>query len=310
MDQSKTGSFLKELRKEKGLTQEQLAERFHVAGRTVSRWENGYNMPDLSTLVELADFYDVDIRELIDGERKSETMNEEMKETLEKVVDYTDAEKRKILNRLTDNMIGAAVVFLVLYVILLLSMMGKLEVGMISIILTLIGIGMSGSGVMTILQMKANLSRNWMHKWQKRVFFGGLIVIVVCAVCVGGILIGIFDMQYNSKFVSRYLSISINDNTLTKVGESFEIPVYIYNISMPELGTVSAERILLDDALRSQKVSMQDLCKHPREVDHSSKDGLEITSYSFENYRIVYGNNKYVIVPLKLTEEEIFSLME
>ena len=40
---------------------------------------------------------------------------------------------------------------------------------MISIILTLIGIGMSGSGVMTILQMKANLSRNWMRKWQKRV---------------------------------------------------------------------------------------------------------------------------------------------
>ena len=49
MDQMKIGVFLKELRKEKNLTQEQLAERLHVSGRTVSRWETGKNMPDIST---------------------------------------------------------------------------------------------------------------------------------------------------------------------------------------------------------------------------------------------------------------------
>lgn len=89
MDQAKIGSFLKDLRKEKNLTQEQLAERFGVAARTVSRWENGNNMPDLALLVELADFYEVDIRELIDGERKSETVNEGVKETLERVSEYS-----------------------------------------------------------------------------------------------------------------------------------------------------------------------------------------------------------------------------
>jgi len=41
MDQQKVGSFLKELRKEKNLTQEQLAEQLNVSGRTVSRWETG-----------------------------------------------------------------------------------------------------------------------------------------------------------------------------------------------------------------------------------------------------------------------------
>ena len=56
MDQKKIGSFLKELRKEKGLTQEQLAERLKVSSRSVSRWETGNNMPDLSILVELSDF--------------------------------------------------------------------------------------------------------------------------------------------------------------------------------------------------------------------------------------------------------------
>ena len=83
MDQQKTGRFLKELRKEKGLTQEQVAEHFNVAGRTVSRWETGSNMPDLSMLVEISSFYEVDIREIIDGERKSEKMDNELKETLE-----------------------------------------------------------------------------------------------------------------------------------------------------------------------------------------------------------------------------------
>lgn len=63
MDQVKIGAFLKRLRKEKGLTQEQLAERLSVSGRTVSRWETGSNMPDIGMLVEMADFFDVSIPE-------------------------------------------------------------------------------------------------------------------------------------------------------------------------------------------------------------------------------------------------------
>lgn len=94
MDQRKIGRFLKGLRKEKELTQEQLAEQFSVSSRTVSRWETGSNMPDLSILVELADFYNVDIREIIDGERKSEIMDKETKDTLKKVAVYAE-EKEK-----------------------------------------------------------------------------------------------------------------------------------------------------------------------------------------------------------------------
>ena len=109
MNQKKTGAFLKQLRKEKNLTQEQLAEKFFVAGRTVSRWETGSNMPDLSILVELADFYQVDIREIIDGERKSETMNTETKETLKKVAEYTSAENQHLRNKMADMMAGSAV---------------------------------------------------------------------------------------------------------------------------------------------------------------------------------------------------------
>lgn len=100
MDQKNVGLFLRELRKEKQLTQEQLAERFGVTSRSVSRWETGSNMPDLSILVELADFYDVDIRDIIDGERKGEDMNKEEKERLQLVADYAETEKNTLLMRL------------------------------------------------------------------------------------------------------------------------------------------------------------------------------------------------------------------
>lgn len=100
MDQKKFGSFLRELRKEKQLTQEQLAERFGVTSCSVSRWETDSNMPDLSILVELADFYDVDIRDIIDGERKGEDMNKEEKERLQLVADYAETEKNTLLMRL------------------------------------------------------------------------------------------------------------------------------------------------------------------------------------------------------------------
>lgn len=100
MDQKKVGSFFKELRKEKGLTQEKLAEQLNVTGRTISRWETGTNMPDLDILIEIADYYEVDIRELIDGERKSEKMNKEMEETVLKVADYSNEEKNRLMKKL------------------------------------------------------------------------------------------------------------------------------------------------------------------------------------------------------------------
>ena len=95
MDQKKIGVFLKELRKEKGLTQEQLAEQFNVSSRTVSRWENGNNMPDLDILIEISDYYEVDLREILNGERKSENMDKETKETLLQAVDYTNTKVEK-----------------------------------------------------------------------------------------------------------------------------------------------------------------------------------------------------------------------
>lgn len=117
MDQKKIGSFLRELRREQGITQEQFAEKLGVSARTVSRWETGSNMPDISLLSEIADFYDVGIPEIIAGERKSDEMNEDVKEVADAMSDYAGAEKAKLVKSIRNlSIIGliALIVYLVL----------------------------------------------------------------------------------------------------------------------------------------------------------------------------------------------------
>ena len=117
MDLVKIGSFLQALRREKGLTQEQLAEQMGVARRTVSRWETGSNMPDLDILIELSDLYGVDLREILNGERKSEQMNEEMKEAVLQVADYSNEEKTRMLRRMHWMFVAGLVGFVAFLVI-------------------------------------------------------------------------------------------------------------------------------------------------------------------------------------------------
>ena len=69
MDMSKMGAFLQELRKEHGLTQEQLGEKLHISGKTISRWETGTYMPPVEMLLALSELYGVSMNELVAGER-------------------------------------------------------------------------------------------------------------------------------------------------------------------------------------------------------------------------------------------------
>lgn len=117
MDQIKIGAFLKDLRKDKGITQEQLAEELGVSGRTISRWETGNNMPDISLLVEIAEFFDVSIPEIIRGERKSERMKEEVKEVAETMSDYAKAEKENLVKSIR-NMSIIGLIALLIYMVL------------------------------------------------------------------------------------------------------------------------------------------------------------------------------------------------
>ncbi|MDI9538601.1 MAG: helix-turn-helix domain-containing protein [Bacteroidota bacterium] len=97
MNQEKIGLFLKDLRKESGMTQEQLAEKLNVSNRTISRWENARTMPDFDFLIELAKIYDVSVEELLKGERTADMMEKQTEEALYNIAEYTSSEKERLL---------------------------------------------------------------------------------------------------------------------------------------------------------------------------------------------------------------------
>lgn len=112
MDQIKIGTFIKELRKEKGLTQEQLAEILNVSGRTVSRWETGTNIPDISLLASMADTLGVNTSELLNGERGN-TFSEDVEKTVDNALSYGEnVATRKLVSFRNVVMISFSAVLL------------------------------------------------------------------------------------------------------------------------------------------------------------------------------------------------------
>ena len=69
MNQVEIGKYISELRKAKNMTQEQLAEKMGVTNKSISRWENGNTLPDISLLVQLSDILNTTLPELINGRK-------------------------------------------------------------------------------------------------------------------------------------------------------------------------------------------------------------------------------------------------
>lgn len=113
MDQKKVGLFLKILRKENNMTQEELSEKLNVSNRTISRWETGNNMPDISLLVELSELYMVSIPEVIDGERKSEKMNQDIKDTAIKMAEYSKNNVKIEKKKITGSLLAIFGIFII-----------------------------------------------------------------------------------------------------------------------------------------------------------------------------------------------------
>ena len=99
MDQIKIGKFIAELRKSKNMTQEQLGERLGVSFKTISKWENGRGMPELSTLKPLSEELEISINELLSGEKiEKEVYQERLEENIINTIDYTDKKIKKTKN--------------------------------------------------------------------------------------------------------------------------------------------------------------------------------------------------------------------
>lgn len=82
MDMIKTGDFLRSLRKAKGLTQEDVATRLMLSPKTISRWESGLGLPDISIITDVATLYDVTVDEILKGQRNSKNLKEETEKVM------------------------------------------------------------------------------------------------------------------------------------------------------------------------------------------------------------------------------------
>lgn len=149
MEQIKTGKFIAELRKEKGMTQEQLGAKLGVNSRSVSRWENGHGMPDISLLLELADVLGVTVQELLEGSRReieSGNVGVVTYEGLHTVVQYLNQEraawKKQIDSSLKFSLlcVGTAMVLYIVFE-LWFAYMGKAGVGLNAGVSSLLLIG-------------------------------------------------------------------------------------------------------------------------------------------------------------------------
>ena len=112
MDQKKIGQFIAELRKDKGLTQEDLANKLNITKNAVSKWERGLSMMDVSLLKPVCEILGISIIELLNGEKiKDDDINNKTEDTIKNTIEYSN---KKIKNSRIKNIIATLIVIIIL----------------------------------------------------------------------------------------------------------------------------------------------------------------------------------------------------
>ena len=147
MDQEKIGRFIAERRKDKNMTQEQMAEKLGVSSKSISRWENGKTMPDVSLFEVLCEELNITVNELLKGE-KITSKNKSINLSAKTLLDYTNYVKRK------NKRIILTILFVMSLLPMLMNQYGGLKgvqeitglinllnpIGIISVVLFLLGV--------------------------------------------------------------------------------------------------------------------------------------------------------------------------
>ena len=106
MDQIKIGKFISKKRKERDLTQAQLAERLNITSKAVSKWECGKSMPDSSIMLELCDTLKITVNDLLCGEKITmENYNKKLEENLIETVKQKEEADKRLLG--TEILVGS-----------------------------------------------------------------------------------------------------------------------------------------------------------------------------------------------------------
>mgnify|MGYP004513922787 FL=1 len=137
MDQVKIGRFIAECRREKNLTQMQLAEKLNITDRAVSKWENGRAMPDSSIMIELCSVLGINVNELLSGERiEMENYNKVAEENLLTLKKQKEESDKRLLNIEVIMGIISIIMYLIMVMIVSFSNMQDSTRVLIIMILT------------------------------------------------------------------------------------------------------------------------------------------------------------------------------
>lgn len=162
MDLVKIGKFISELRKEKGLTQEQLGEKVGVTNKTVSRWETGTYLPPADVLMIMSELFSVSVNELLSGRRLTEEeYKEAAEENLKQAIrtssftlrDRIDFYKKKWLKDHIAFMVLMGVVLLAVFVAAV--VLREYWLGFAGMILLLVFHGVRNNAMMTYVEAHA-----------------------------------------------------------------------------------------------------------------------------------------------------------
>ena len=115
MNQEKVGKFIAKLRKEKNMTQQELANKLNITDRAVSHWENGRSMPDAGIMLKLCKILNVNVNELLSAKKiPQETYSERAEENLLEMKREIESQNRRIftLNKIIINLV--VIIFIVI----------------------------------------------------------------------------------------------------------------------------------------------------------------------------------------------------
>ena len=151
MDQVKTGKFISALRKEKGLTQVQLADMLGISDKTVSKWERGAGLPEVSLMLPLCETLGISVNELLTGERLSDSDYKKKAEAnIMDLVQENKENKRKLFQSIACGAITIIAVFSLVMIASFIEMPDAARILIIVFALIVAAIGIGTAATMDI----------------------------------------------------------------------------------------------------------------------------------------------------------------
>lgn len=153
MDQIKIGKFIADTRKEKNMTQKQLADALSISDKTVSKWECGKGLPEVSLMLPLCEELKITVNDLLTGERVSEIeYQKKAEENMMNLMKENEENKKRIM---LSVICGIITVIAVCSLIVIASYIKMPTIARIALIVIAVATAVAGIGAAAVLDVKA-----------------------------------------------------------------------------------------------------------------------------------------------------------